>query len=469
MVEKITYDKLSSYLQKVGKPELIACLMARCREDEKLRASLLDLVAPKEEAKALASEISARISRAWRLSDHRDGWKMALPISRELDHVLTSIQSLMDKGCLIEAEKLLVAFVKAAEKRMADVDDSYGYLSPACQEGVTLWGEVWSRIEPRDTVQLANLVYGHIHDDDYGVKDGMISKFAKALGDEGLHALQRRFRGALAKLPPPNPEEPYWKRDFRRRQIVGWLKDIADSLKDVDEYIAISEAEQQIETDAMEISRRLFDAERFQEALAFLEKCCANQGSVRGEPYDYSSLRRKILIALGRTQEARDTLWQEFMKGLGLFTFEKVLELTPEEQKDTIHRKAVSLAEQYRSPEHGAYFLVQMNELERAARLIEQRQDEISGSWYSSLSKVAEALADSYPSQAWLVYRSLLLDILDGARYKAYSHGPKYLMLMEQLAKKTNLQSQQAEFVQMLRQKHGRKSSFWAKVKLGAQ
>jgi hypothetical protein len=175
------------------------------------------------------------------------------------------------------------------------------------------------------------------------------------------------------------------------------------------------------------------------------------------------------LIALGRTEEARDTLWQEFTKGLGLYTFEEVLELTPEEQKDTLHRKAVSLAEQYRSPEQGAYFLVQVNELERAARVIEQRQDEISGSWYSSLSEVAHALADSYPSQARLVCRSLLLDILNSARYKAYSHGAKYLTLMERLAEKATLRSRQAEFIQMLRQKHGRKSSFWAKAKLGAQ
>ncbi|MBN2138980.1 MAG: hypothetical protein JW720_14320 [Sedimentisphaerales bacterium] len=469
MVEKITDDKLSSYLQKVGKPELIAWLMARCREDEKLRASLLDLAAPKEEAKSLASEINARTSRAWRLCDQRDGWKMALPISRELDQVLTSIQSLMDKGCLVEAEKLLVSFVKKAERGMAEVDDSYGHLWPTCQEGVTLWGEVWSRIEPRDTVQLVNLVYGHIHDNDYAVKDDMICKFAKALGDEGLHALQRRLRGDLAQLPPLDPEEPHWKRDFNRRQIISWLKDIADSLKDVDEYIAISESEQQIETDAMEISRRLFDAERFQEALTFLEKCRAGQGFLRGEPYDYPSLRCKILIALGRTEEAGDTLWQEFTKGLGLHTFEKVLELTPVEEKDAIHRRAVSLAEHYRSPEQGAYFLVQMNELERAARLIEQRQDEISGSWYSSLSKVAEALAGPYPSQAWLVYRSLLLDILNSARYKAYSHGAKYLALMEQLAEKANLRPRQAEFIQTLRQKHGRKSSFWAKAKLGVQ
>jgi len=466
MVEKITDSKLKNYLKKIGKAELITWLVERCQEDENLRTSLLDLATPKEEAKALASEIRSRMTRAWRLCKRRDGWKMALPISRELDQVLLSIQSLMDKGCLVEAERLLAAFVKKAEKGMAEVDDSHGYLWPVCQEGVSLWGEVWGRIEPRDTVQLVNLVYDHIHDNGYAVKDDMISKFAKALGNEGLRALQRRLHGDLAKLPQPNPQEPHWRRDFNRTQIAGWLQDIADSLNDVDEYIAIAEAEGQTETDALGISRRLFEAGRFQEALASLEKGQAGRGFVYKEPYDYPTLKCKILLALGRTEEARDTLWQEFAKYLSLTTFEELLKLTPGERKDEVRHRAVSSAEEYRSPEQGAYFLVQMNELERAARLIEQKQDEISGSSYSLLLKIAKALADSYPSQARLLYKSLLLDILDSSRYKAYGHAARYLMLMEQLAEKADLRPQQTEFVRMLRQKHGRKRSFWAKVKL---
>jgi hypothetical protein len=466
MTHKITESTLNGYLQKVRKPELVAWLLERCRQDEKLRASLLDLATPNEDVEALTSEIRARIGQAWQLSQQRDGWKMAAPIAHELDEVLISIRTLMEKGCLVEAERLLVAFVKKAEKSSDEIDDSYGYLCRVCQEGVTLWGEVWSRIEPRDTSQLANFVYEHIHNNDYTVKDDMICKFAKALGHEGLHALQWRLRGDLAKLPKPNPQEPDWKRDFRRRQVVGWLKDIADSLNDVDEYIAISEAEQQTKSDALPISRRLFEAGRAQEALYVLERVRANQGFAQGQLYDYRTLKVKILIALGRIEEARDTLWQEFTNCLSGHTFEQVLELTPDEQREIIRQRAISLAQEYRCAEEGACFLVQMNALEQAARLIEQRQDEISGSSYSSLLKVAEALAHPYPSQAWLLYRNLLLDILDGARYKAYHHGAKYLMRMEQLAEKADLRLQQAELVRILRQNHGRKSSFWAKVKL---
>lgn len=119
MARRISDDELRTYLEATGKPELVAWLLERCQDDEKLRASLLDLVTPKAHVDVLAGEIRSRIRQAWQLAKRRDGWKMALSISRELDQVLVSIRSLIDKGDLADAQKLLVSFVRAAEKGMA--------------------------------------------------------------------------------------------------------------------------------------------------------------------------------------------------------------------------------------------------------------------------------------------------------------------------------------------------------------
>jgi len=158
MARRISDDKLREYLQPIGKPELIAWLLEHCQDDEKLQASLLDLVTPKAHTDVLASEIRGRIRQAWQLAKRRDGWKMALSISCELDQVLVSIQSLMERGDLADAQKLLVSFVRAAENNIGNIEDSNGYLWPTCQQGVTLRGEVWARIESRGTKQLAGLV-----------------------------------------------------------------------------------------------------------------------------------------------------------------------------------------------------------------------------------------------------------------------------------------------------------------------
>ena len=170
MAHKISDDELRSYLEAAGKSDLIAWLMERCDEDERLRASLLDLVTPQENTKALVSEIRDRIHQTWQLAEHRDGWKMALPISRELDQVLASIQSLIEKGCPREAEKLVVEFLANAEQGAGQVDDSDGHLDSRCDEAMTLWGQASARIEPRNTGQLAQLVYERMHGDSYAVR-----------------------------------------------------------------------------------------------------------------------------------------------------------------------------------------------------------------------------------------------------------------------------------------------------------
>jgi hypothetical protein len=73
MARRITDDRLQEYLEAIGKPELIAWLLDRCQDDEKLRASLPDLVTPKENTDALAGEIRGRMRRAWQLAKQRDG------------------------------------------------------------------------------------------------------------------------------------------------------------------------------------------------------------------------------------------------------------------------------------------------------------------------------------------------------------------------------------------------------------
>jgi hypothetical protein len=192
---------------------------------------------------------------------------------------------------------------------------------------------------------LTHLVYEHIHDNDYAVKDNMISKFAKALGDGGLHALQWRLKGDLAALPRPDPSEPL--PNIQRVQVVGWLKEIADTLGDVDECIAIIESEQQMQTYALPVARRLFEAGRLQEALAYLEKGTAR--FISGEPDDYPALKSKILISLGRKDETREILWQEFAGSPSMFSFEKILELMQDPERDQAHQRAAALAERHRA------------------------------------------------------------------------------------------------------------------------
>jgi hypothetical protein len=458
MTHKISDDELRSYLEAASKADLIAWLMERCDEDERLRASLLDLVTPKEKVGLLVEEIRGRLEQALQQSGHRDGYRLMPEISRELDDTLVSIQSLIDRDCPVQAEKLLADFIGAVEQYIDRAAGSYEHLWFTGQRAVTSWGQAWAGIAERDPQQLATLVYGHIHANNYRVKDDMIPAFAAALGSEGLRALQRHLKDDLDAQPAGRDTH-----GSGRRRIAGWLKQIADGLGDVDEYIAIVKSEDQEGTEVVPVARRLFTAGRLQEALACLQNPPSSYAA--NESYDYPKLKSQILAALGRKDEACEVYWQEFTKYPSMSTFERILELTPDEDKAEARQKAAALAESHRSAEQAAHFLVQINELDRAARLVQQRLGEISGTFYSTVAEVAQALEQSHPLQAWELYRILLLDVLNRAYSKAYHHAVDYLVHMEELAQRAGIQSQQAEFMATLRQTHGRKSSFWAKVK----
>ena len=67
-----------------------------------------------------------------------------------------------------------------------------------------------------------------------------------------------------------------------------------------------------------------------------------------------------------------------------------------------------------------------------------------------------------------MIYRALLVAILERGYTKAYGHGARYLMRLRELALKTavvqGLVPSHAEFEAATRQQHGRKASFWNKV-----
>lgn len=205
MAHKISDDELRSYLEAASKADLITWLMERCDEDEGLRASLLDLVTPKEKVGLLVDEIRGHMEQALQQSGHRDGYRLMPEISRELDDALVSIQSLIDRDCPVEAEKLLADFVDILEKCIDGAAGSYEHLWFTGQRAVTSWGQAWAGIAERDPQQLATLMYGHIHANNYRVKDDMIPAFAVRLraarGTGGRRPAVRARSATAGRVP----------------------------------------------------------------------------------------------------------------------------------------------------------------------------------------------------------------------------------------------------------------------------
>ena len=87
--------------------------------------------------------------------------------------------------------------------------------------------------------------------------------------------------------------------------------------------------------------------------------------------------------------------------------------------------------------------------------------ERFSADFYPSMIRLAERLTPDYPAAAWHLYRSLAADILGKARARAYPHAAKYLRQMRGLAAPAGLGPDHEAWEAALRDKHGRKRSFW--------
>ncbi len=456
-MDGITNAKLKKLLGKRTKTDLVNWIVEQASLCDDLRRAVLEFVAPDADAKTLASELRKIITKAWRrIRTSREPWKLARPISEDLSPVLVGAEQLIDRGHAVEAEGLLRRLIEAADKGLDHVDDSYGYLGPPCQDAVTLWGKAWAKIEPRDHAKLAKMIFDQVQDDGYGLRDKMIHDFAAALGHEGLLTLKHMFLTQYESMRLDKGLD-----EFKRQEPLRHMADVADALGDVDLYIDAQKKSDLLGIYAMPIARRLLDVGRAEEALEALNRGDSTRSHFRGEQDDYTTLKCKILQTLGRDEEAKDTLWRKFQQTLARKALDRLLALTPKEQRSELAEDALAVAEKHANRPTAALFLMDRGHVNRAAAVIVAHPDAFNGRFYETLLKLAEPLSQSHPAAAWVLYRALLLEILESRRTKAYHHGVDYLDIMENLATRADLAEKQRELLICLREKHGRKYSFW--------
>jgi hypothetical protein len=106
-------------------------------------------------------------------------------------------------------------------------------------------------------------------------------------------------------------------------------------------------------------------------------------------------------------------------------------------------------------------FLISIGKSDKAEEYLIARADRINGDSYVRLLPLAKALeAENRNLAASLLYRSLLVSILERSYTKAYSHGARYLKKLDSLAVKItdrkNFENHEA-FKSRILQAHGRK------------
>ena len=202
-----------------------------------------------------------------------------------------------------------------------------------------------------------------------------------------------------------------------------------------------------------------------EQALAVLADAMPEQHASDREGWDLIYV--EALIASGRLEDAQKHRWEGFLTTLNPGMLRAYLRVLPDFDDMEFEEAAKAHASSFGDVAAALGFFLAWPALGHAARLIEQRTNEIDGKLYHLLGPAAEALRTRYPLAATLLWRAMVTETLRKSRKDQYGQAADYLMDCVaadlEISDYGTFQSH-GGFVDDLRKRHVQKSAFWTRV-----
>jgi hypothetical protein len=171
-----------------------------------------------------------------------------------------------------------------------------------------------------------------------------------------------------------------------------------------------------------------------------------------------------VLAALDRKEEAQALRYALFERHLSASHLKAFLKELADFEDVEAEDAALTKAERHGNVHAALAFLINWRALDRAARVVDARIDEINGDLYELLDPAASALEGKHPLASALLRRRLIDYTLQKARSTRYRHAVRHVREIEsQQSDITDYgrHESHAEFVARLRREHPRKAGFW--------
>ncbi|MFT5703740.1 MAG: hypothetical protein ACI9TO_001118 [Rickettsiales bacterium] len=440
--EKITIESLLG----LGVVKLSEILVEISDFDRNVEKRLEKALLAKTSTKKYASSIRKQITSLANSKKFHDYYQSEA-YGKKLDLIRKSIASDLFPYDPVLAADLFRLFLQNASKIIENVDSSYGN----CQVPLNSLGRdlanCYQRIDKINIDEIILMILELSNADEYDFADNLVEYFSSIIGVDGLNKLE-----ILAK------KHHYQSRKGRS---VDLLRDVADELGNVDKYIEACQIDDSNERKAMEIVKRLLKAQRFEEALNWI-----NNSKYYKRLDMIADYKISALTGLNRTKEAQEIRWEMFGKFLNERYYVEFLDNEPDEEIFKKYQaQAIEIAKNHLDIDLSVNFLMWLNEPVLIRETIFKRQSDISGSNYKLLREIAAFLIESGEFEAAaILYRSMTLSVLEKANSKYYSYAiSDYVKAKdcdERFRGKIDVPSHK-EFEAELLQDHGRKTSFW--------
>jgi hypothetical protein len=455
-------------LTALGAEKLARLVLEASKRDTGFKRLVAAAMAGAKGPKAVAIVIDRKIAALNRATGFVE-WDRAKTFASDLEMTLKAIVEELGPADPISAVERALTFIATHRRVFERIDDSQGRIQNIYETAIEALAPLvasWPEVERE---RLPGLIMA-------------------ALGTE-THGYLPRVASAVAGTIP-SVALARWDKELAARHaggsaagLVACRQAIALARGDLDGYIALEEAKHPNSQNTIEIAERLLNAGRATEALEWVRR-------KRGRGIGYMSvadladglgvqdptsnrqvsLEARILDALGDRASAQDLRWSSFESTLDVAMLREHVARLDDFAEFEVLDRAFDHASSAKAAYTALRFFIEWPNLERAGRLVVDRQDVWDGRHYYALLPAAQTLEEKHPAAATILYRALLSDILSRAKSAAYAHGAQYLARLNDLATASDASgipnlSKHDTFKAEIAKAHGRKAGFWARVR----
>ena len=453
-------------LAKLGAHKLAELLIAEAAGNRRLKQTLNLAVSAKDAPAAVGAILRRRLVT---LAKSRSmlSYDRGRELIAELDGLrATIIETIGTKDSELAFE-LLWEFLGLHPSILERVDDSSGRVGSVFRMACDGLGPLAQQagIEPE---VLAATVFEKVTSNSYGIYDGLVVSLAAALGQKGRAALRglllQRRQQYLAEDKPA--EIAAGRHDFTLNCLSLALRDIAECEGDADAFIDAYQARDLTNPlFASKIALQLLRSGRGQEALGYLDRAAPSAKNPHFGLTEWTDARIAVLDAMQRIDEAQALRMAFFQAQLSPFHLRAYLDRLPDFDDVEAEDRALDFVAGHSNVHTALAFLIWWPAIERAARLVRLRINDIDGDRYELLDPAAVALEGKYPLAAVLLRRALIEVTLRKGRATRYKHAARHVREIDSL--NTQIKDYAGfeahdQFMTRLLRTHPHKTGFWS-------
>jgi len=446
-------DKRKQKLMDLGASELSDALLELAALSDAADDLVERLIATPEENVQRFRKKIASLKRSRRFI----GWGEAAHFARDLGIMLQDLKAGITEPLL--GVELVAAFYETDGKIFARCDDSNGYIGDLFRyDGKELFVEYAARCE--DKKKIAKILLKLNRKDDYGVRAILMDCAGECLPEPVIRTMIPK----LQKLADAGGNE------YEKQHHLRLIESLARQIKDPQlfEKTRIASWDTLSTAAFIDIARVYLESGDVPTAYSWVNRIPMDETYMTQE-------RDKLLLDIYRQQGDKEKLTELlcrlFRAYCSIDTLQNLLDVIGEDKReDVVAAEVINIHESSNLRLSNVTFLFSVGRADDAETYLLDRAAQLDGSYYGGLLSLVELMEkEGRGLAASLIYRSLLVSILERGYIKAYSHGVRYLKKLDALSAVItdwNEFDNHTAFKEQVYATHGRKRSFWAKYEV---